>query len=242
MRTLIGLLIALTPAVAHAGKVYNEGSGGTWDCKKDPVVTINANKGTYTFKGACTAISVNGNASKVTIESVDLLSVNGNENTIEADSASRIAANGNENQVTYKSGTPKVSNLGTNNKIGSGAATKPAAKPADKNRPAPDAPGDASVIDCTKQPIQAIDSTGENTIRYTGTCTKITISTGSNRLMIENVKTLSIDGGENTVEIGGVDAIVLNGAENRVTYKKGLSGAKPKVSGAGSDNHVMQAK
>jgi len=41
MRTLVGLLIAFTPAVVHAGKVYNEGSGGTWDCKKDPTVIIN---------------------------------------------------------------------------------------------------------------------------------------------------------------------------------------------------------
>jgi len=242
MRTLIGLLIALTPAVVHAGKIYNDGSGGTWDCKKDPTVIINTSDGTYTFKAACKSVVVNGSNDKVTLESVDQLVVNGNENTIDGDSASRIAINGNTNKVTYKKGTPKISNLGSDNKIGGGAANKPADKPADKEKPDADAGGDASVIDCTKHPIQAIASTGDNAIKYVGTCTRITVSTGDNRLVIENVKTLELDGGENTVEIGGVDAIVLNGAENRVTYKKGLSGAKPKVSGAGADNHVVQVK
>ncbi len=80
MRTLVGLLIALTPAVVHAGKIYNEGSGGTWDCKKDPAVIINVSDGTYTFKGACTSIIVNGSTNKVMIESVDQLLVNSNEN------------------------------------------------------------------------------------------------------------------------------------------------------------------
>lgn len=242
MRTLVGLLIALTPALAHAGKVYNKGSGGTWDCKKDPAVTINANSGTYTFTGTCTSISVNGNENKVTLESVDQLAINGNENTIEADSASRIAANGNENKVTYRKGSPKVSNLGTDNKIGGGAAGKSADKPADTAKPADDPGGDAAVIDCTKHPVQALDSSGSTAIKFTGTCTKITVSTGSNRLSIENVKTLLLDGGDNTVDIGGVDAIVMNGAANRVTYKKGLSGAKPKVSGSGALNNVVQVK
>jgi hypothetical protein len=242
MRTLIGFLIALTPAVAHAGKVYNEGSGGTWDCKKDPAVIINANDGTYTFKGACTSISVNGNENKVRIESVDQLAVTGNENIVEADSASRIAATGNENKVTYRKGSPKVSNLGTDNKIGSGGASKAADKPADTAKPEADAGGGGSVIDCTKHPVQALATTGANAIKFVGTCTKITVSTGSNRLSIENVKTLQLDGGDNTVDIGGVDAIVMDGAANRVTYKKGLSGAKPKVSGSGALNNVVQVK
>ena len=61
-------------------------------------------------------------------------------------------------------------------------------------------------------------------------------------LQIDNVKTLMLNGGGNNVSIGSVDAIVLNGAENNVTYKKGLSAAKPKVSGGGADNKVVQIK
>jgi len=240
MRTLVGLLIALTPAVAHAGKTYNEGSGGTWDCKKDPAVTINVSDGTYVFKGACTSISVNGSTDRLTIESVDRLTINGNDNTIDADTASRITVNGNANKVTYKKGGPKISNLGSDNQIGSGGASKPADKVADK--PAADAGGDASVIDCTKHPTQAVNSTGDNALKYVGTCTRITVTTGGNRLAIENVKTLEIVGGANTVEIGGVDAIVLDGAANTVTYKTGLSKAKPKISGSGAGNNVVQIK
>ena len=246
MRILVGLLIALTPAVVHAAKIYNEGSGGTWDCKKDPAVVINISDATFTFKGACTSIVVNGSTDKLTIEGVDRLVVNGNDNMIDADSLSRITVNGNTNKVAYRKGTPKITDLGSGNRIGTGgpskSADKSADKPAAKDKPDEESGGDAAVIDCTKHPVQSIKSTGDNAIKYVGTCTKITVTTGNNRLQIENVKTLELNGGENTVDIGGVDALVLNGAENRVTYRKGLSVAKPKVSGAGADNTVVQVK
>jgi phage gp45-like len=116
MRFLVGLMIALAPVVAHADKSYNDGKGDTWDCSKDAEITINANKGTYTFKGACTHITVNGNSNKITVEKTANLDVNGNKNTIDVASADAISTNGNDNAVTYK-GSPKVSGLGSRNKV-----------------------------------------------------------------------------------------------------------------------------
>jgi len=124
MRFLVGLMIALAPAVAHADKTYNDGKGGTWDCAKDAEISINANKGTYTFKGACTQITINGNGNKVTIEKTANLDVNGNKNTVDVASVDAISTNGNDNAVTYK-GSPAVTNLGSRNKV-SGADKKDA--------------------------------------------------------------------------------------------------------------------
>jgi hypothetical protein len=102
---------------ALADKAYNEGHGGTWDCAKDAVVAINANNGKYTFKGACKAISIDGNSNDVTIESTATLSINGNKNKVTANSADAILVPGNENSLTVKKAPSTSSNPGTNNKI-----------------------------------------------------------------------------------------------------------------------------
>lgn len=216
-------LIALTPAIAFANKTFNEGSGGTVDCSKDPDATINLNNGKFAFKGACKSITINGNS-----------------NTLAIDSVASLSVNGNDNKVSY-GGKPKVSNLGNNNTLVGGKAA-----PADKQAPPPaedeDDAAERTAIDCKKKPTYAVSGNGNQALKFTGTCDKISVETGENRLSIENVKTIVLNGGLNQVSIGGVDAIVTNGGKNNVTYKKGLSGAKPKVSGGGAGNTVVQAK
>jgi len=222
MKTLCALLLVCTPAIAMAGKTYNEGSGGNWDCGKDANVTININDASFTFTGACKNVSINGN-----------------NNTVNAESIASLALNGNDNTVNYGKTKPKVADNGNNNKVnqGAGGGAKKADKPAE-----PDEDEAAAVIDCKKHPTYSVDNNGKQSLKFSGTCTKITVKTGENNLDIENVKTLQLDGGKNNVNVGGVDSIVTNGAQNQVTYKKGISGAKPKVSGAGADNHVVQLK
>ena len=110
---IIGLLIALTPVLAHADKSFNDGKGGTFDCKADDSVTINGNSATYTLKGPCKVVTVNGNQNKLAIEKVDILTLNGNTNTTTADAVNQVvSANGNDNKVTYKAGEPTVSSAG----------------------------------------------------------------------------------------------------------------------------------
>jgi hypothetical protein len=48
------------------------------------------------------------------------VSVNGSRNQIKLEQASAISVNGTGNTVTYSSGSPKVSNNGTGNKISQG--------------------------------------------------------------------------------------------------------------------------
>ena len=221
MKTLCALLLVCTPAIAFANKTYNEGSGGSWDCAKDANITININDATFTFTGACKAITLNGNG-----------------NTINADAIATVTANGNNNTVNYGKTKPKVTDNGSGNKYNAGGGGKKADKPAASD----DGGGGSAIIDCKKHPTYTVDHNGEQNLKFSGTCTKIEVKTGENNLDIENVKTLVLDGGKNNVNIGGVDAIVTNGAENQVTYKRGISGAKPKVSGGGADNHVVQLK
>lgn len=238
MRFLVGLLIVLSPTLAGA-KVFDTGKGGTVDCATDGSSTINTNEGTFTFKGTCKSIIVNGNKNVVTIESVGTLSVNGNENTTNAGSVDLIAASGNNNKVTYKKGA-KIANTGNGNKIAQGdggGGGKPADKPADK--PAPTGGGVA--VDCGKSPKYVIND-GAGTYTFSGKCDEISVSGGENKLTIESVKKLAIAGAENTVDVDAADTIAAIGNDNKVTWKKGVSGAKPKVSSVGSGNKITQVK
>jgi hypothetical protein len=127
------LALSLAPGLALAGKTYNDGTGGAWDCGKDPSVTINANNGAYTFTGACSAIAINGNGNTVTVASVKTLAINGNDGTVAAGATDVIAANGNNNTVTWGKGIsgakPKVNSPGNGNKIAQGAGGAAKAKP-----------------------------------------------------------------------------------------------------------------
>jgi hypothetical protein len=222
--------------MAFAGKTYNDGAGGSWDCGKDPDIAINADKGKYTFTGVCKAISVNGNKNTVTIDSVGALAVNGDDITITVGSVDSISVNGDRNSVSYgKSAKPKVADNGEGNKVSGGGADK-----GTKTDTA--SAGDSGAWDCKKHPTFKLADTGGNSMKIVGACDKVEVSTGSNNLQIESVKTLVLNGGGNNVNVGAVDSIVTNGAENQVTYKKGISGAKAKISGAGADNKVVQVK
>ncbi|HUS30998.1 MAG TPA: DUF3060 domain-containing protein [Kofleriaceae bacterium] len=131
MKSFLCLLLALTPAVAHADKNYRSGKGATWDCKKDPKVNISHGKGVYTFKGACTQINLTGGKSKLTIESVDELNISSADNTVTIGTLGALNLVGANNKITYKAAkegdTAQVSSVGTGNvveKIGGATAKR----------------------------------------------------------------------------------------------------------------------
>jgi len=100
--------------------------------------------------------------------------------------------------------------------------------------------GDKSgTIDCAKDPEVAINS-GEGTFTFTGTCTKIAVSGGHNKLTIENVTKLAIVGSGNIVAIEGADKIAVTGSDNTVTYKRALTRKKPAVASMGTKNKITQ--
>src|SRR5262249_6948833 len=119
-RTIIAFVLYL-PALAAADKSYTGGKGATWDCKKDPVVSINHGDGVYTFKGDCKAIHINGGSNTLTVDSVDVLDVDGGENTIKVTTVGSITVDGADNKVTWKKAKtgdkPAITNGGENNKI-----------------------------------------------------------------------------------------------------------------------------
>lgn len=124
MKTGIALLIAIAPMIApitaQADRQFIKGKGTSWDCAKDPVVTINHGEGTYTFTGKCTTINVNGGDNKLTIESVDTINVNGGDNTVAIGTADKNNVNGSDNKVTYrtaKSGKVRARSPGDGNTV-----------------------------------------------------------------------------------------------------------------------------
>ncbi|MEO8550287.1 MAG: DUF3060 domain-containing protein [Kofleriaceae bacterium] len=99
----------------------------------------------------------------------------------------------------------------------------------------------STIVDCAKQPSYQIpDAAG--TYTFTGTCTKILVAGASNHLTIESVKELVVAGAQNTIDVGGADTITVSGAMDKVHYKKGLSGAKPKVTISGVNSTVEPTK
>jgi hypothetical protein len=98
------------------------GAGTPVDCGKTPSFSYDENNGAFSFTGKCESITINGNDTKVTAESVKLLSLPGNNNTATLTSVDGIATFGNNNKVTYKkpvtaNAKVKISNPGNNNSV-----------------------------------------------------------------------------------------------------------------------------
>lgn len=95
-----------------------------------------------------------------------------------------------------------------------------------------------TAVDCATQPSVAI-TTGSGNYKITGTCDKVAISGGNNKVAIEAAKNLAITGSNNLVTVDKADKIAALGSNNRVTYGGGLTVARPKVASAGSGNIIV---
>lgn len=233
----------VSSSIAHADKVFRVGKGGTWDCNQDPVVSILHGNGNYTIKGNCKSVNLTGGNNTLTVAVTDSIDITGAHNKIAIDTVDSINIIGSDNTVTYKAAAhgdaPSVSKIGTNNVV-SGGGGKPSGggKPAGDSAEA-DAGGGAH--DCAKGPTAAINN-GDGSYKFVGPCTRITVNGGDNTVVIESVKELVVSGSTNTVTVGSADKIVISGGENKVSYRKGISGAKPKVVTSGEGNTVTQIK
>jgi hypothetical protein len=249
-------------SVANADKVFRVGKGATWDCGKDPVVSILHGNATYTLKGSCTSVTLTGGNNTLTIEGVGSISITGAHNNIAIGTVDSIAIVGSDNTVTYK-GTahgdaPSVSKVGSNNTVssgggdgggggkgegggggkGDGGGGGGGGKTSDK--PATDA-GTAGAQVCAKRPTAVIND-GAGNYKLIGPCTRIVVNGGDNTLLIDTVKELVVNGSTNTITVGSTDRIAVSGGENKITYKKGISGAKANVTNTGEGNKIGQAK
>ena len=114
---LVALFLVCAPALAAADvSVIDNNKAITVDCTKDPVVDLIGNHITLTLTGTCKKVNVTGNHETVT-GSATTVFVAGNENTLTIDASDSITVAGNRNTVTWKTGSPKISNPGKNNKV-----------------------------------------------------------------------------------------------------------------------------
>ena len=94
-------------AMAKQGNTINYGSFGTTaeiDCADGRALNVGGSNNVLTVRGSCSAVNVGGADNKLTVDTIDLdLSVVGLNNT-----------------VVYRSGQPRVNNLGTGNDIRKG--------------------------------------------------------------------------------------------------------------------------
>ena len=102
MRLALLVVLWLVPAIAFADKTFTKGTGETWDCATDAVVTIKTSKGTYGFHGECKRITVGGGKNAVSIESVGKLAVSGSDNLVDVEQVDAIVVGGARNKVTWK--------------------------------------------------------------------------------------------------------------------------------------------
>jgi hypothetical protein len=233
-------------SIAHADKVFRVGKGATWDCNKDPVVSILHGDATYTLKGSCKSINLTGGNNTLTIESTGSINVTGAHNKIAIDTVDSINIVGSENTVTYKGAVhgeaPSVSRIGSNNVVTGGGKAEGGSKPSGGGKSSGESSADsAGAQDCAKSPPAAID-TGEGSYKFVGPCTRIVVNGGENTLVIESVKDLVVNGSTNTITVGSADRISLTGGENKLSYRKGISGPKPKVSSVGEHNTITQTR
>jgi hypothetical protein len=227
MKRILCLLLVVAPGVASADKNFLKGKGATWDCKKDPVVNINHGKGTYTFKGACTTINLNGGNSKLTVETVDELNVNGGSNTITVATLGAANLMGSKNKLTYKAAkegdSANINVMGSDNVVvgpkGATGGTTGGGGGGGAAEPAPATEGGGKVIDCAKTPSFSYQE-NEGTFTFTGTCDKISLNGNKNTVTADNVKTLLIQGNENKATVNGVDTISTPGNENKISLVK----------------------
>jgi hypothetical protein len=114
------LFVLLVPSLALADQDIRAKTA-TIDCAKDPNVAITAGEGSYTLKGVCDKVSINGGQNTVTIESVKKLGINGSGNKVKVATAEKIAIVGSNNDVEWNKGPagkkPTIGSVGENNKV-----------------------------------------------------------------------------------------------------------------------------
>jgi hypothetical protein len=117
--------------------------------------------------------------------------------------------------------------------------------------------GNGATVDCKQDPNVTIN-TNAGKYTFTGACKHVTVNGNKNALTIDTldalnvngnenkatgktVKQLTVNGSKNAVDLVSVDEIVVNGKDNVFNYKKGVTGAGPKIDGKGG-NTFNQAK
>lgn len=95
--------------------------------------------------------------------------------------------------------------------------------------------------DCGTDPVVSIQG-ASGTFTITGACTSIEVEGASNKLTIAQVAKLEVVGSSNEIDVTAADKIEVVGSSNEVRWKRGVKGAKAKVSNVGTANKIRKVK
>ena len=95
-------------------------------------------------------------------------------------------------------------------------------------------------VDCEKD--KTVSITGNKaTVTLTGVCDLLAVS-GNDAIITGSAAKVAVAGNNNQVKLEAVDRIATPGNKNIVTWKKGVTKAKPKVSNPGNKNKISKVK
>jgi hypothetical protein len=95
-------------------------------------------------------------------------------------------------------------------------------------------------VDCAKDP--AINLLGNNiTVKAKGVCAKITIA-GNHETVTGSAKVVYVAGNHNTVVLAAADDVTVDGNNNTVSVARSVTRKAPRITGAGTDNHLKGPK
>jgi hypothetical protein len=94
--------------------------------------------------------------------------------------------------------------------------------------------------DCDKGPNASI-GINNSVLKLTGTCERVLVKGGGNKITIGAAKRVDVDGGKNVVDIGAADIIRVNGHGNTINFKKrGVTKKTQDVVSSGDNNKLNQ--
>ena len=94
-----------------------------------------------------------------------------------------------------------------------------------------------TTVDCTGSDITV--SGDDNKITLKGECRKLTVSGDDNNINAMTVTEVTVSGDDNNIRVETVARIRTSGSDNNITWKSGVGGKPPDISG-GDDNNVKQ--
>ncbi len=92
--------------------------------------------------------------------------------------------------------------------------------------------------DCDKTPEAAVMG-NDNTITFTGACSKITVTGNGNSLTVRVVKDVSVTGNHNKLNIDAPVNIAVTGNDNGVEYRA-TDDKKPAITNTGKNNKIIR--
>jgi uncharacterized protein (DUF2345 family) len=96
--------------------------------------------------------------------------------------------------------------------------------------------------DCDKGPNASIGNNNA-VFKLTGTCERVLVKGGGNKVTIGAAKRVDVDGGKNVVDIGAADIIRVSGHGNTINFKKrGVTKKTQDVVSSGDNNTLNQTE